>query len=83
MLASVILYDRFNCRVTLLRWQCSTAGMRIRMDVFDLIKATIVCGLVAFLCYTFPSLGTGIIIGFLSLVWLSYARKVVIKLKQR
>ncbi len=53
------------------------------MDVFDLIKATIVCGLVAFLCYSVPEVGQGIIIGFLSLVWLSYARKVVIKLKHR
>jgi hypothetical protein len=57
--------------------------MRIRMDVLDLIKATIVCGLVAFLCYSFPALGQGIIIGFLGLVWLAYARKVVIKLKHR
>jgi hypothetical protein len=53
------------------------------MDVLDLVKATIVCGLAAFLCYTFPALGTGMIIGLLSLVWLSYARKVVIKLKHR
>ena len=83
MLASVKLYDKLLCRVTLLRWQCTTAGMRIRMDVFDLIKATIVCGLVAFLCYSVPEVGQGIIIGVLSLVWLSYARKVVIKLKHR
>jgi hypothetical protein len=37
-----------------------------------LIKATIGCGLTAYLVFEFPVLGQGIIIGVLSLLWLSY-----------
>jgi hypothetical protein len=64
-------------------------GMRIavqehsRMDLFDFIKATIVCGLVAFLCYTFPVIGQAAVIGVLALVWLAYARKLLITLRSR
>ncbi len=49
----------------------------------DLIKATIVCGLIAFLCYSFPVLGQAVIIAFLSLLWLSYARKAIARLWRR
>ena len=45
------------------------------MSVLDLIKATIVCGGVAFLFYSFPVLGQILVITLLSLLWLSYARK--------
>lgn len=44
------------------------------MNVFDLTKATVVCGLLAFLVYSFPALAQGLLIGVLSLLWLLYAR---------
>ena len=47
------------------------------MSVFDLIKATIICGLVAFFSYNYPVLGQVLIIGTLSVLWLSYALKTV------
>ena len=50
-----------------------------RMSLFDLIKATIVCGVVAFLFYSFPILGQIMAITVLSLLWLSYARKTVVR----
>ena len=43
------------------------------MSYRDLIKATIVCGLSAFFVYSYPILGQIVIIGGLSLLWLSYA----------
>lgn len=42
------------------------------MRTSDLIKATIGCGLAAYLVYEFPVLGQVVIIGVLSLLWLSY-----------
>ena len=50
------------------------------MNLWDLIKATIVCGLLAFLCYSFPVLGQALIIGVLSLLWLGYAHKTILTL---
>jgi len=47
------------------------------MSFVDLIKATIVCGLLAFLCYSFPLLGQVLLIAFLSLIWLAYAYKAI------
>ena len=47
------------------------------MSVFDLIKATIVCGGVAFLVYSFPVIGQVVIIGLLGLAWLTYAHKMI------
>jgi hypothetical protein len=47
------------------------------MSVRDLIKATVVCGLSAFFVYSYPILGQVVLIGGLSLVWLSYAYKVI------
>jgi hypothetical protein len=43
------------------------------MSYRDLIKATIVCGVGAFLVYSYPVVGQVVIIGGLSLLWLSYA----------
>ena len=51
------------------------------MSLLDLIKATIVCGGVAFLFYSFPVLGQIVAIALLSLLWLSYARKTVIRVR--
>jgi hypothetical protein len=50
-----------------------------RMSLLDLFKATIVCGGVAFLFYSYPILGQIMAITVLSLLWLSYARKTVIR----
>jgi len=47
------------------------------MSLLDLIKATVVCGGVAFLFYTFPVLGQILVIAIASVIWLSYARKTV------
>jgi len=53
------------------------------MNVLDLTKATVICGLVAFLFYSFPILSQILIITFLSLLWLSYARKTLLRLRRR
>ncbi len=53
------------------------------MNLFDLIKATVTCGLTAFLIYSIPVLSQIIIIGFLSLLWLLYAHKTVSRLLRR
>lgn len=47
------------------------------MSVFDLIKATVVCGGIAFLVYSYPVIGQVVIIGVLCLAWLTYARKMI------
>jgi len=53
------------------------------MNILDLIKATVICGAVAFLIYTFPILGQIVLIGFLSLLWLLYAHKAIAHLPSR
>ena len=53
------------------------------MNVLDLIKATIICGGIAFLIYSYPVLSQVVIIGLLSLLWLSYAHKTVANLRRR
>ena len=53
------------------------------MSVLDLIKATVFCGGVAFLFYSFPILGQILVIMLLTLLWLSYARKTVLTLRRR
>ncbi len=53
------------------------------MNVLDLIKATVTCGLLAFLIYSFPIIGQIVIIGLLSLLWLLYARKTIAHLRRR
>jgi hypothetical protein len=57
--------------------------LRRVMNVFDLIKATIACGLSAFLIYSFPVVSQVLIIGLLSLLWLSYAHKTFATLLRR
>jgi hypothetical protein len=51
-------------------------GWMSRMSVRDLIKATVVCGLSAFFVYSYPVVGQVLLIGGLSLLWLSYAYNV-------
>ena len=53
------------------------------MSIFDLIKATVVCGAIAFLIYSYSWLGQAILIGFLSLLWLVYAHKTIANLRRR
>jgi hypothetical protein len=53
------------------------------MNMFDLIKATITCGLIAFFFYSYPVLGQILVISVLSLLWLSYARKTIVTLRRR
>ncbi len=53
------------------------------MNLLDLIKATVTCGIIAFLIYSYPVIGQVIIIGLLSLLWLSYAHKTLARLLRR
>jgi hypothetical protein len=53
------------------------------MNIFDLVKATVVCGGLAFLVYSFPVIGQIVIIGVLSLAWLTYAHKLIKTLTRR
>ena len=47
------------------------------MKTLDLIKATVVCGGLAYAVYSVPAISQAVLIGVLSLVWLSYAYKTV------
>ena len=53
------------------------------MNVLDLAKATVICGGIAFLIYSFPVVSQAVIIGLLSLLWLSYAHRTFTKLLRR
>jgi hypothetical protein len=53
------------------------------MNVLDLIKATLACGISAFLIYSFPVIGQILIITLLTLLWLSYAHRTVATLRRR
>jgi uncharacterized membrane protein YesL len=53
------------------------------MNLLDLAKATIICGGVAFVVYSFPVVVKFVIIGLLSLLWLAYAYKTLETLRRR
>lgn len=53
------------------------------MNLVDLVKATVVCGTIAFLVYSFPVVGQIAVIGLLSLLWLTYAHKTIRSLVRR
>ena len=53
------------------------------MSFFDLTKATLVCGGVAFLFFSWPVLGQILMIAVCSVLWLSYLRKVVLTYRRR
>ena len=53
------------------------------MSIYDLTKATVICGGVAFLIYSFPLLSQILTIGLLSLLWLSYAYKAVVNMRRK
>ncbi len=47
------------------------------MTAFDLAKATLVCGGIAYFAYSIPALSQAIIIALLCLLWLSYLHRTV------
>ena len=53
------------------------------MELVDLLKATIVCGLLAFLCYSYPVVGQVIVIAVLTVLWSVYAWRAYSRLRQR
>jgi hypothetical protein len=53
------------------------------MNLLDLFKATIACGLTAFIIYSFPVIGQVLLISVLSLLWLSYAHRTIANLRRR
>lgn len=53
------------------------------MRTSDLVKATVACGLAAYLVFEFPVLGQIVIIGVLSLLWLSYLYRTVASHRMR
>jgi len=53
------------------------------MSIYDLTKATLVCGGVAFLIYTFPLLSQILTIGILSVLWLSYAYRTIANMRRK
>ena len=53
------------------------------MTIWDLTKATVFCGGVAFLFYSFPGVAQGVTIGLLTLLWLGYAHRTLVSLRRR
>lgn len=53
------------------------------MDMFDLLKATIICGLIAFAVYSVPVISQVVFIGLLGILWLSYAHRTLVKFLRR
>lgn len=53
------------------------------MTIVDLAKATVVCGSVGFLIYSYPVVSQVAGIGFLGLLWLLYASKTLKDLRRR
>jgi len=53
------------------------------MTTFDLVKATVLCGSIAYFAYSIPALSQAIIIAILSLLWLSYLHRTVSRLRVR
>jgi len=49
----------------------------MQMTFLDLVKATIVCGGLAFVVYSYPAFSQAVIIGLLTLMWFSCAHQVV------
>ncbi len=53
------------------------------MSMMDFMKATVVCGGLGFLIYSFPVLGQALLLAFLGMLWLLYAHKTVQTLRRR
>ena len=56
---------------------------RCLMSIFDLTKATVLCGGVAFLIYSFPLVSQILTIGLLSVLWLSYAYRAIMNMRRK
>ena len=67
------------CMAPVPRHLSPEANERFTMRTSDLIKATVGCGLAAYLVFEFPVLGQVVIIGVLSLLWLSYLYSTVMR----
>ena len=52
------------------------------MTMWDFSKATAVCGLLAFLMYSYPVLSQALIITVLGLYWLGYAHRTFANLRR-
>jgi len=53
------------------------------MALFDLVKATLICGGLAFLIYSYPVVGQVFMIGFLAVLWVLYAHRAIRSLLTR
>jgi hypothetical protein len=53
------------------------------MNLYDLLKATLLCGGASFCVYSYPALNQGVVITLLAALWLSYARQTVRTLRRR
>ncbi len=53
------------------------------MNTLDLTKATVVCGSVAYLVYSYPVISQSFIIGLMCIFWLSYAYRLMKSIRQR
>jgi len=49
------------------------------MNLLDLLKATVICGLFAFIVYSVPVVSQVLIIAILSTLWLSYAYRALVR----
>jgi len=52
------------------------------MRPFDFIKATVCCGLIAYLAYRVPTFSQALIIALLSLIWLTYFHSTFLRSRQ-
>lgn len=53
------------------------------MNVLDLTKATVICGVVAYLFVNYPILGQIMVVALMSVLWLSYAYKTVASFRRK
>jgi hypothetical protein len=65
------------------RYRPALSVNAVVMTILDLIKATVICGGFAYLIYSYPVLGQVVLICFLILLWLSYARKTIASLRRK
>lgn len=70
-------------RQNLCRHKPAPGANAVIMTILDLIKATVTCGVFAYLIYSFPVVGQIVLIGLLGLLWLGYARKAIASLRRR
>ena len=53
------------------------------MRLPDLIKATVACGLLAYLVHSYPTVAQALIIAVLCLLWLSYLARTITGLRAK